>query len=275
MIKIQYKYVKDLFYKNRIFTNALTERILRRVNDIEKFKDLYPNNLSRLKDDDYLYFPDKFKIEQYVAFPRGGEVCSMGHMSYSCSPVNIQMSVGRYCSFASGVSIMPGSHVISRLTTSATTITDNYVPRNMCLYDHHITDAPVFPSIPFKKDGSVNIGHDVYLGTNCVIKPDVTIGTGAVVGAYSIVTKDVPPYTIVAGNPAKFIRLRFDMSIVAKLLESKWWIYDFDLIYDLPFDDPTRFLTILESRKSELDEIMALRASLGITERDILELIPK
>lgn len=78
MIKIQYKYVKDLFYKNRIFTNALTERILRRVNDIEKFKDLYPNNLSRLKDDDYLYFPDKFKIEQYVAFPRGGGVLFYG-----------------------------------------------------------------------------------------------------------------------------------------------------------------------------------------------------
>ena len=68
-----------------------------------------------------------------------------------------------------------------------------------------------------------NIGNDVWIGTNAMIKPGLTIGDGAVVGMGSVVTKDIGPYEIWAGNPAKLIRKRFDDETIVRLLESKWW----------------------------------------------------
>lgn len=71
--------------------------------------------------------------------------------------------------------------------------------------------------------GAIEIGHDVWIGTNAIILSGVTIGTGAIVGAGSLVAKDVPPYAIVAGNPAKVLRFRFSDELIAKLLQSQWW----------------------------------------------------
>lgn len=79
----------------------------------------------------------------------------------------------------------------------------------------------------FRSGGEVeplDIGHDVWLGHNSVILPSVrTIGTGAVVGAGSVVQKDVPPYAVVVGNPARVVRYRFEESRIAELLEERWW----------------------------------------------------
>lgn len=71
--------------------------------------------------------------------------------------------------------------------------------------------------------GDVMIGNDVWLGTDAAVMSGVTIGDGAVVGAYAVVTRDVEPYTIVAGNPARPIRKRFDDETIRKLLENRWW----------------------------------------------------
>ena len=67
------------------------------------------------------------------------------------------------------------------------------------------------------------IGNDVWIGTNVLIKSGVTVGTGAVVGAGAVVTKDVPPYAVVCGVPAKVIKYRFPEEVCAKLLASEWW----------------------------------------------------
>ena len=75
----------------------------------------------------------------------------------------------------------------------------------------------------FKKSGDTHIAHDVWIGSEAMIMAGVTIGSGAVVAARAVVTKDVAPYTVVGGNPAQVIKKRFDDTTIAKLLALKWW----------------------------------------------------
>lgn len=123
------------------------------------------------------------------------------------------LKIGKFCSIAHGVVVFLGAnHRVDWFTTYP--------------FGHHMENE--FPKV--KKDhghpatkGDVIVGNDVWIATNAVIMSGVKIGDGAVVGAYSVVTKDVPPYTIVAGNPAKQIRKRFSDEVINKLLELKWW----------------------------------------------------
>lgn len=74
------------------------------------------------------------------------------------------------------------------------------------------------------------IGNDVWIGVNACVLSGVRIGDGAVVGACSVVTRDVPPYAIVAGNPARLVRKRFDDETIEELLKIKWWDWDIERI---------------------------------------------
>ena len=76
----------------------------------------------------------------------------------------------------------------------------------------------------------VFIGNDVWIGCHSIIKPNVHIGDGAIIGANSVVTKDVPPYAIVAGVPAKIIKYRFDAETIKKLLDLKWWNFPYQIL---------------------------------------------
>jgi virginiamycin A acetyltransferase len=78
--------------------------------------------------------------------------------------------------------------------------------------------------------GDTIVGNDVWIGHESVIMPAVSIGDGAIIAARSVVTKDVPPYAIVAGNPANVIRMRFDEKTIASLLKIKWWNWSVDMI---------------------------------------------
>jgi Hexapeptide repeat of succinyl-transferase len=102
----------------------------------------------------------------------------------------------------------------------------------------------LWPGAPGSEDyhtsrGDVTIGHDVWLGSGAIIMSGVTVGHGAVVAAHAIVTRDVPPYAIVGGNPAKVIRYRFDESIIADLLDARWW--------DLPQEKIATLIPLLQS----------------------------
>lgn len=119
------------------------------------------------------------------------------------------LSIGSYCSFAENVQIfMGGMHHTDWVTTYLFPAYEENCG--------HITNWAL-------TKGNVTIGNDVWLCANCVILSGVTIGDGAVIANSAVVTKDVPPFAIVGGNPAKIIRWRFDEPTRMALLESKWW----------------------------------------------------
>ena len=92
-------------------------------------------------------------------------------------------------------------------------------------------EPPAATDMPLK--GDTVIGNDVWIGQNAVILPGVHIGDGAIIGANSVVGSDVEPYTIVAGNPAKVVRKRFDDELIDLLLSFRWWDKSIDEINDL------------------------------------------
>ena len=135
------------------------------------------------------------------------EMTDIGSYNYIGNyTMTLNAEIGSYCSIASGVKIGQSDHDLKCVSTS----THIYGPK------HGITDYN-------DCEKRTAIGNDVWIAANAVIKQGVTIGTGAVVGAGAVVTKDVPPYAIVGGVPAKLIRYRFGEQDVNMLLESKWW----------------------------------------------------
>ncbi len=123
--------------------------------------------------------------------------------------------IGKFCSIASRVTIGAAEHPLDWISTSP-------VFEDVKNSGTNVKFAT--EKMPLVK--TTNIGHDVWIGEGAMIKQGVTIGNGAVIGAMAMVTKDVPPYAIVAGIPAKLIRYRFDENIIIGLQESKWWNYD-------------------------------------------------
>ncbi len=89
------------------------------------------------------------------------------------------------------------------------------------------------------RSGKINIGNDVWIGSNSIIMGGVTIGSGAVIEAGSVVKEDVPPYTIVGGNPARVIKKRFSDEMIEKLLEIRWWDFGPDIMDGIDFTNPT------------------------------------
>ena len=122
------------------------------------------------------------------------------------------LQVGSFTSIASGVQIfLGGEHRIDWVTT---------FPFNILWEEgKNILGHP-------RTKGDILIGNDVWIATEAIIMSGVTIGDGAVIGARAVVTKDVPPYSIVAGNPAIMIKKRFDDKTIQRLLEIKWWDWD-------------------------------------------------
>jgi acetyltransferase-like isoleucine patch superfamily enzyme len=120
-----------------------------------------------------------------------------------------KLKIGKFCSIGSDVTIILGSeHRTDWVTTYPFNINFNKF--------RHIKGHP-------HTKGDVIIGNDVWISTNVTILSGVIIGDGAVIGAGSLVTKNVAPYSIVAGVPAKFIKLRFSEEIIESLLKIKWW----------------------------------------------------
>lgn len=130
-------------------------------------------------------------------------------------PVNRdKLVIGKFCSIACGAKFIftSANHTLKSLSTYPFPVF--YEEWNLNPAD--VTDA-------WDNKGDIVVGNDVWIGYEAVILSGVTIGDGAIIGARAVVTKDVPPYTIVGGVPAKPIRKRFNDETVAKLLELKWW----------------------------------------------------
>lgn len=146
---------------------------------------------------------------------------------------NTRLKIGRFCSIAKDVTIMLGG-------------------------EHHTNWVTTYPFGDFfneldrresyaKSKGDVTIGNDVWIGHGAMILSGVSIGHGAVIAANSTVTKNVPPYAIVGGNPAKIIRYRFNENQIRQLLKIEWWNWSIEKILDncsdLLSDDISDFLS--------------------------------
>jgi len=129
----------------------------------------------------------------------------------------VTLKIGAFCSIAKGVSIyLGGNHHTEWVAMSEL--------NNLMGYDLSQPAKREMSQISTK--GTVTIGNDVWLGVNSTILSGVTIGDGAVIGLNAIVAKDVPPYAVVVGNPAKVVKKRFEEDIIEDLLKIKWWDWD-------------------------------------------------
>lgn len=129
----------------------------------------------------------------------------------------IYSTIGKFCSIASHVRINPGNHPMLRVM------------------QHHCTYRRVQYGFDTKNDEEffnwrradrVEMGHDVWLGHGVIVMPGIRIGTGAVVGSGAVVTKDIPPYAVAVGVPAKVIKMRFEEAVVERVMKSCWWEWD-------------------------------------------------
>jgi acetyltransferase-like isoleucine patch superfamily enzyme len=125
--------------------------------------------------------------------------------------IDEKTKIGRYSSIAAGVRAVNHNHPLSFKGTSGLFFNPSLGLCDKWLVEHN----------------PLEIGNDVWIGANVVIMPEVNrIGDGAVIGAGAVVSKDVPPYAVVLGNPARVVKYRFSPDVIARLLEEKWWDKD-------------------------------------------------
>ncbi len=134
----------------------------------------------------------------------------------------IYTTIGKFCSIAAMTRINPGNHPMHRVSQS------HFTYRASAYFEGEGDDEAFFE---WRRAHPVVIGHDVWIGHGAIILPGRTIGNGAVVAAGAVVTKDVEPYAIVGGTPAKKIKSRFPDSVIADLERLGWWDWSHDRLH--------------------------------------------
>jgi hypothetical protein len=143
---------------------------------------------------------------------------AMGDYSYVVNDSQIAYAtIGKFCSIAAMTRINPGNHPMHRAAQA------HFTYRASAYFDGEADDAAFFD---WRRQHHVTFGHDVWIGHGAIVLPGRNVGTGAVVAAGAVVTKDVAPYTIVGGNPARPIRRRFEQAIADRLIDLAWWNWD-------------------------------------------------
>jgi virginiamycin A acetyltransferase len=162
----------------------------------------------------------KVEVGEYTYYDSPGDALAFERdaVLYAFGPE--RLIIGRFCAIASGVRfLMPGA---------------NHADVGPSTFPFGVFGAPwdttmdIVMSAP--SPGDTVVGHDVWLGYSALVLPGVTIGHGAVVAAASVVARDVPPYAVVAGNPARVVRLRFSEEDVERLLRAAWWNWPIELV---------------------------------------------
>jgi phosphonate metabolism protein (transferase hexapeptide repeat family) len=180
----------------------------------------------------------KSKIARTSKIGSGSNVANSTMDRYSFCGYDCDINnavIGSFCSIASNVRIGGAMHPV------------DWVSMSPVFYSGRDSVKKKFSRFDRPADKTTHIGSDVWIGDGAFIKQGVNIGVGAVIGMGSVVTKDVPPYTIVAGNPARVIRKRFNDDIINRLLESRWWEMSDNQLKTLAVDikDPESFLNKL------------------------------
>lgn len=148
-------------------------------------------------------------------------------------------SIGAFCNISADNVTVAGNHPISMVSTNTFTYS-----KKIGFIEQ---DKPISHIANTRK---INIGNDVWIGANVILLPGITIGHGAIIAAGAVVSKDVAPYAIVGGIPAKLIKYRFESSIIDKLIKSQWWSWNDEKIKrHIPYmDTPQVFLENIETQ---------------------------
>ncbi|KFC21505.1 CatB-related O-acetyltransferase [Epilithonimonas lactis] len=157
---------------------------------------------------DYTYYDDFENIENFEK-----------NVKYHFDFIGDKLIIGKFCMIASDVKF---------IMNGANHLTDSLTAYPFAIFGNGWENAMDNRSYP--KKGDINVGNDVWIGYNATIMAGVTIGDGAIIATNSTVVKDVEPYSIVGGNPAKVIKKRFSDELILKLLELKWWNWDIERI---------------------------------------------
>ncbi|WP_431160383.1 CatB-related O-acetyltransferase [Flagellimonas beolgyonensis] len=168
----------------------------------------------RIQIGDFSYFGHFEVLDNYASF--------LAPYLFPLSPEKLVM--GKFCQIAHGVRFITSSanHFMGGFST---------YPFNNFMMTSETTMEEIQAMFQVSEvKGDTVIGNDVWIGMEAVIMPGVTIGDGAIIGSRSVVVKDVPPYTIVGGNPAQPIKKRFDDSVIQALLEIQWWNWPIEKI---------------------------------------------
>lgn len=157
--------------------------------------------------DDYTYYDDPVDPTQF----------EQNNVLFNWPQFGDKLIIGKFCSIASGTKFImgPANHRMNSIST---------YPFNVFGGAWEENTKPHLEELPWK--GDIVIGNDVWIGRESVIMPGVKIGNGAIVAAYSVVTKNIAPYTVVGGNPAKHIKNRFDDELIKLLQELCWWDFE-------------------------------------------------
>lgn len=233
-------------------------------------------------------------IEAPTRFDNGKfDLSYFGAFSFVNSGNFIRGKVGRFCSIATNCSIGAGEHNMDCISAS---IVFEFNPGERFNRFHTLMNDEdyVIAMKQRRREAIIShgaprlfkptvIGNDVWVGTGAIIMQGITVGDGAVVASGAVVTKDVPPYAIVAGVPARIIRYRFDENTIERLMASQWWEYGPEIVKGLDFTRPHDIISVIEDRiangfpKYECDKYIidptkkeVVRIIKGTSERELL-----
>jgi acetyltransferase-like isoleucine patch superfamily enzyme len=193
--------------------------------------------------------------------------CSLGAFSYIVSGYLCGVAIGRYCSFGENIQIGRQNHPMHWLSTSPFLYLNNkdILAIDPKFDENILTEVPIYPE-PATQLKKTIIKNDVWVGHGAIINAGITIENGAVIAAGSVVTKDVPAYAIVGGNPAKLIRYRFSADVIEQLQKYQWWQYSPEQIKNLPLHD----MNLIAAQFEELTSTMVAHTSETISIQDLL-----
>lgn len=198
------------------------------------------------RDDQVISIQPGIEIEPYSTFWAGSgrSLISMGAFSYTHSFLPHSVKVGRYCSIALGLRIMGESHPTDWISSSPVFYNQRLMMHTFAA-DHeveleqHSFDQP---------ESDITIGNDVWIGEHVTLARGISIGDGAIIASNATVTKDVPPYAVVGGVPAKVIRPRFHEKTVEELRDIAWWRFSPDQLNGFDPKYPRDLAALLAER---------------------------
>lgn len=254
----------------RHHTIIVNQKFLDLLRSSNIFQSRYSVNIeksyiNRYKIGDTITCPIHTCIEEFSTFAHGHQLYSAGSFSSLASTLPQGSRTGRYTSLASGLKPLGFRHPVESacMSTALYHFDREYFTAYRDYYEktNEVTLNLKRVPTPQPQRDPIYIGHDVWIGANATITGGVTIGNGAIIAGNSVVTKDVEPYSLVAGMPARHRKFRFPEEIIQGLNEIHWWDYELGDIYRkrLDFSHPEKFINDFIKVKDNLNLLSVRR----------------